>query len=90
MHVKKPAIKSHFEKKEITGNEVLSTLRSYYLYELILDEIVSQAKKDLSGSVKSKCLERVEKLRSKIKANCNDKLELAYLDYLKFKKEFGG
>jgi hypothetical protein len=90
MHLNKPLIKAHFEKKLASGNEVLSTLRSYYLYEVILDEIALQAKKELSGDEKAKCLERLKKLRDRIKANCNDKLEVGYLDYLKFKQEFGG
>lgn len=88
IHQKNPALKAHFEKTEVSGNEVLSTLRSYYLYDIILDEIANQAKKELSGEPKSRCLDRLKKLKAVIKADCNGKMQLAFSDYLRFKNEF--
>lgn len=87
MHARKPIIKAHFKGKDVTGNEVLSALRSYFVFEALLDELKIQAKKALKGEELSKCNERIAKLRSNIKVSINGKMDVTYADYLKFKKE---
>ncbi len=88
IHNKKPAIKEHFKETTVTGNEVLSTLRSYFLYDQILDEMRTQARKHLSGEQKNRCLNRLYQLQTVIKADVNGKLELAFSDYDKFRSAF--
>ena len=74
-----------FKNKNVTGNEVLSSLRSYFLFEEILNAIRSQCVKSLPVKSQKICLERVEKLRKQIKANCNGKMEFDYPIFQQFK-----
>lgn len=70
----KEEIKYLFKKNNVTGNEVLSALRSYYLFQEILNEIKRQCLHSLPKNAQELCLQRIVKLKTQINVNCNGKM----------------
>ena len=75
-----------FRSNNVTGNEVLSALRSYYLFQEILNRIKMQCVRSLPKKSQEICLERIKKLKTQINVSCNGKMEFDHSIFEQFSR----
>jgi len=83
---KKEELNYLFRSNNVTGNEVLSALRSYYLFQEILNRIKMQCVQSLPKKSQEICLERIKKLKTQINVSCNGKMEFDHSIFEQFSR----